>query len=264
MKQVVMIMCVELRIERRFSDKEITLSFTVLSTDDIENVIMFITCCSIKQWKKLQLNYCYIQDTGLHIMHRIITQSSVTIKELWLNDNELSSSSDSCLTDIVISCRVKVLDISKNKTIGQTVEFFPTILYSPSSVIEELYIHNINLSARAAIVMFTLLKKEKTKLKRLGMAYNHITDDTCDVIAETLRVNSLLEYLDIYGNKISTEALQLILNSLRHNNTLTQLNFPGNYSEDDKKQILMLQDIVNEERKHRRCQVKLNVAFHYL
>ena len=127
-------------------------------------------------------------------------------------------------------------------------------------MIERLYIRDINLSTRAAIMIFTLLKEKKTKLKKLAIANNDITDDVCDVIAETLQVNSTLEYLDIHGNKISKEASQLILNSLRHNNTLTELNLPR-YSEDDIKQILTLQDIVNEERKHNRCQVKLNVTF---
>ena len=93
------------------------------------------------------------------------------------------------------------------------------------------------------------------------MSDNDVTNDACDVIAETLQVNSTLEYLNIHGNKISKEAIRLILNSLRHNNTLTQLNIPSGYSEDDKKQMLQLRDIVNEERERRGCQAKLNVKF---
>ena len=93
------------------------------------------------------------------------------------------------------------------------------------------------------------------------MADNDVTDDACDVIAETLQVNSTLEYLSIHGNKISKEALQLIVKSLRHNITTTKLLVPSNYSEGDNKQILALRDIVNEERKRRGCQAKLNVNF---
>ena len=110
-------------------------------------------------------------------------------------------------------------------------------------------------------MIFTALKEKKTKLKKLSMAANDVTDYACDVIAETLQVNSTLEYLSIHGNKISKEALQLILNSLRHNNTLTELLVPSNYSESDNKQILALRDIVNDERKRRGCQAKLNVKF---
>ena len=248
-------------IEREFSYGTINFFSKRLSTNDIENIATFLTCCSIKQWKWLDLGNCHIRDAGLHIIHRIITPSSITIKELWLSSNDLSSSSDGCLSDIVITSGVKVLNVSHNETIGQTEEFFSTILSSPSSMIEKLYIRDINLSTRAAIMIFTLLKEKNTKLKKLYMADNDVTDDVCDVIAETLQVNSTLEYLDICNNKISKEASELILHCLRHNNTLAQLRLP-NYSEDDYKQILTLQDIVNEERKHSECQVKLNVTLH--
>ena len=247
-------------IEREFSDEIIHFYSIMLSTNDIENIATFLTCSSIKQWKKLDLDNCHIRDAGLHIIQKMITPLSITIEKLLLFSNNLSSSSDGCLTDIVITCRVKVLGISYNKTIGQTEEFFSKILSSPSSMIEKLFIRDINLSTRAAIVIFTLMKEKKTKLKRLGMAYNDITDDVCDVIAETLQVNSTLEYLYIFGNKISKEASQLILNSLKHNNTLKKLSLPY-YSEDDNKQILTLLNIVNEERKHRGCQEKLTVKF---
>ena len=247
-------------IERKFSNGIINFPFTtLLSTNDIENIAIFVTCSNIKQWEKLWLGGCNIRDAGLQILHRILQSSTITIEDLWLRDNDISSSSDGCLSDIVINCRVRVLYISHNKTIGQTEEFFPTILSSPS--LEILHIVDINLSSRAAIMIFTALKEKKTKLKVLGMADNDVTDDACDVIAETLQINSTLEYLNIHGNKISKEALQFIVMSLRQNNTLTELLVPSNYSEGDNKQILALRDIVNEERKRRGCQAKLNVEF---
>ena len=244
-------------IERKFSNGIIDFNLTTLSTNDIENIAVFLTCSNIRQWKMLNLCFCDIQDAGLRILHRTLRSSTITIEELWLNYNVLSSSSDGCLSDIVINCRVKLLHIGKNKNIGQTEEFFPTILSSPS--LESLYIDDINLSSRATIIIFTALKEKKTKLMKLDMANNNITDDACDVIAKTLKVNSTLKWLSICGNKISKEALQLVLNFLRHNNTLTRLRVPSNYSEGDRKQILALQDIVNDERKCRGCQAKLNV-----
>ena len=250
-------------IEKEFSDEVIDFSFTTLSTNDAENIATFLSCCSIKQWKGLYLNNCHIQDEGLHIIHRIITLSSITIEKLRLINNDLSASSDNCLIDIVITCGVKKLSIGYNKTIGQKQEFFSTILSSSSSMIENLFITGNRLSTREAIMIFTILKEKDTKLKELCIADNVITDDACYVIAETLQVNSRLEYLDIYRNNISKEASQLILNSLKFNNTLRTLDLSDNYSEDDKKQILALQDIVNEERKHRGCQLKLNVTFGY-
>ena len=247
-------------IESEFSDGIINFPNTTLSTNDIENIATFLTSCSIKQWVRFNWAHCCIRDAGLHIIHRIITPSSITIEELRLSDNDLSFSSDGCLTDIVITCGVKVLDISNNKTIGQTEEFFPTILSSPSSMIESLDIPGVKLSTRAAIMIFTLLKEKKTKLKSLDMAYNDVTDDVCDVITEALQFSSTLEYLNINGNKISKETAQLILISLKHNNTLKQLKLPC-YSEHYIKRILTLRHIVNEEREHHGLYVKLIVRF---
>ena len=243
-------------IDRNFSSGLLDFSHIALSTNDIENISIFLTCSNIKQWQWLNLRGCHIQDAGLRILHRIL-KSPITIKLFWLYDNDLSSSSDGCLADIVINCRVEELDISYNKTIGQTEEFFRTILSSPS-LLKTLHIRDIYLSSRSVIMIFTLLKEKKTKLKVLHMADNDITEDACDIIAETLKVNSTLEYLDIHGNDISKEALQLIM---KHNNTLTELLVPSNYSASDKEQILALQYIVNEERKLCECQAKLNVKF---
>ena len=41
-------------------------------------------------------------------------------------------------------------------------------------------------------MIFTALKEKKTKLKVLVMADNDVTDVACDVIAETLQVNTTL------------------------------------------------------------------------
>ena len=169
-----------------------------------------MSCSSIKQWKRLNLMSCHIHDAGLHIIHQRIT-SSITIEQLWLSSNYLSSSSDGCLIDIVITCGVKWLSICDNKNIGETKEFFPMILTPSSSLIERLDLTAIRLSSRAAIMIFTLLKEKMTKLKVVIMAYNDINDDACDVLAETLQVNSTLWYLNIHGNKISKETIQFMI-----------------------------------------------------
>ena len=244
-------------IERKFSDGMIRFYFAKLTTNDIENIAIFLTCSSIKQWKVLCLGGCYILDAGMFIIHRILMSSSITIEGLKLYENSLSSTSDGCLADIVTTCEVKVLNINYNKTIGQTEEFFPKIL-SPSSIIHTLLITGTNLTSKLAITIFSLLKE--TKLKVLAMADNDVTDEAHDTIAKTLQVNTTLEHLNIHGNKISKEASQIILDHLRHNNTLTNLFLPSKYSEYDNKQILKLLD---EERKCHGHYTKLNVKFSY-
>ena len=250
--------CICKIIEKNFSDKIIKFPGTALSTNDITNVSTLLTSSYIKQWKRLDLGNCYIRDAGLRIIHKMIQLSPITIEELWLNYNNLSSLSDKCIADIVITCAVKELSISYNKSVGQTKEFFPTIL--SSLTLQTLYIDGIGLSSKAAITIFTELKEKKTKLKKLCMYDNDVTDDGCDIIAATLQINSTLEHLYIHGNEISKEGSQLILNSLKHNSTLNTLLLPS-YSEHDRKHLLSLQDFINEERKFHGCLVKLNVKF---
>jgi len=232
-------------IERKFSNGKLYFYRTTLSANDIENIAIFLTCCSIKQWSVLDMGNCYIQDAGLHILYRILTSSSITIEKLLLNSNGLSSSSDNYLADIVITCGVKILGIGYNKTIGQMHKFFPTIISSPPSMLEELNICDIDLSSRAS-TLFTALK-EKTKLKKLVMANSNITDDICDAMVEALQVNSTLEHLNIESNNIGEEAIKLIIKSLSYNNTMSTLIIPD-YSEDVNEQLLTLRDNVYKER----------------
>ena len=140
------------------------------------------------------LGCLYVRDSGLRIIHKMIQSSSITTEELWLNYNNLSSLSDKCIADIAITCAVlvKELSISYNKSVGQTIEFFPTIL--SSLTLQTLYIDGIGLSSEAAITIFTALK-EKKKLKKLFMYDNDVTDDGCDIIAATLQINSTFIFM---------------------------------------------------------------------
>ena len=239
-------------IEEKFSDRIIYFVSMVLATNDIENIAVFLTCCSIKQWKKLELDDCHIRDAGLRILHRMIQSSSITIDRLRLSGNDLSSSCESYLANIVNKCAVKILFINHNN-VGRTREFFTTILFSPSSTIEELFISNNHVQSEIAKEIFTLLKEKKTKLKLLSITNNNITDDAFDVIAETLQINTTLEYLNLFGNQISMKAIQLMLTSLHHNDVLENLLLPYDYSEDIKYQILEQRDIINKKRKEREC-----------
>ena len=56
-------------IERsvEFSDIMIDLRVTTLTASDVENVTVFLTSLSHKEWVGLNLDNCYIQDHGLHI-----------------------------------------------------------------------------------------------------------------------------------------------------------------------------------------------------
>ena len=85
-----------------------------LVSSDVECIALFLTCSSHKEWTKVDLFGCYIQDDGLHTLHDAINCSRITIQTLGLSRNGLTTSSLSFIRDITISCAVKRLWIDGN------------------------------------------------------------------------------------------------------------------------------------------------------
>jgi len=246
-------------IEGKFADKEIVLLGT-LSPNNLEDLATLLTCSSCINWKRLDLRSCHIQDYGVSILHRNLHHSHITIDSLLLLDNDLSSSSDESLSDIIITCKVKWLNINNNKTVGETPQFFTTILTDPSSAIEELIMFHNNYSTTSWVIeLFFSLRENKT-VKKLGIWGNNISDDVCDVICGALRVNNTLRELWMSANPITGQASQLILDALKDNNALEELYLPS-YPEDVTKKITSLKQVVNEKRRRRGCDVELEIDF---
>ena len=243
-------------IERsvRFSNKVINLRFTRLTASDVECVTVFLTSSFHKEWVWLNLSLCYIQDHGLLILHRGLLHCRNIIDQLELDYNGLTTQSSSLISDIVVTCEVKVLVINDNDTIGENEQLY-SILSNPSTMLEELDMHNTKLSSRAAIALFTALK-DNNKLKVLYIAFNAITDDACAAITTALERNSCLVELYMHNNPLTGKAIVNIVNGLKVNNTLELLWLPR-CLEDIKKTISSLQEVINKNRESRGCQVKL-------
>ena len=81
----------------------------------------------------------YIQDKGLNILYRGLRHSSdITINELILDSNALTTQPSSLVSKLTVKCKVKKLNISYNHTIGENLQLY-SILTDPSNVLEELY-----------------------------------------------------------------------------------------------------------------------------
>ena len=248
-------------IERsvKFSDKKIDLMSTRLTASDVECVTVFLTSSFHKEWVWLDLQGCYIQDHGLHILHRgLLHCSNITIDYLGLNSNGLTTQSSSLISDITIKCKVKVLWIAGNDTIGDNEQLY-SILSSPSTMLEELWMHYTKLSTSGAIALFTALK-DNNKLKELNIDDNAITDDACDAITAGLEKNNCLVELSMYDNPLTGEAIVNIVNSLKVNNTLALLRLPK-CPEDIKKTISSLREVIHKNRESRGCQLKLKIDY---
>ena len=253
-------MCKSIEDATQLDKQQIDLSHTRLSPSDLECLTIFLTCSSHKEWKKLDLFCCHIQDHGLQILQSALRSSDVTITVLNLNTNDLTVVSSSAISDLIFSCRVKTLFISYNKTIGEDDKLY-RIINDDSSMLEELFMTNVNLPSSGPIKLFIALGEAK-KLRVLHIDSNNITDEACDVMTMAMKKNTSLIELHMHNNPISRECAQLIVQALQYNNTLQQL-YLNVYPYAVIEKIGLLKEKVNNKRETRGCKVKLTITYHY-
>ena len=245
-----------------FHDRVIRLWGTTLTGSDMECISLFLTSSFNKEWEGLKLINCHIQDKGLNILYRGLRHcSDVTINELWLHNNGLTTQSSSLISELTVKCKVKKLCIDDNRTIGEDQQLY-SMLTNPSSVLETLIMWGTQLSSRAATDLFTAVK-DNNKLKKLIIHCNAITDDACDAITTALKSNSCLVTLSMHINPLSNEAILNIVQCLKVNDTLQLLGLP-NCPQGIQETIRSLQEVVNKNRASRGCQVKLEIKFYYV
>ena len=245
-----------------FDSKEIDLQDITLTASDMECISLFLTSSSNKQWVMLNLSFCYIQDKGLNILYRGLRHSvDVTIDTVWLWGNGLTSLSSSLISELTVRCKVKVLIVNDNDTIGEDQQFY-SMLTNSSSILEKLYMSYTKLSSTASTALFKALK-DNNKLRELYINGNLITDDVCDFITIALTKNSFLFKLSIFGNPLSNETIINIVHSLENNHTLHVLGLPE-CPEMIQENIRSIQDDVNKKRESQGCVLKFEIKYGYL
>ena len=250
-------MCYTIEQAEIFHNKIIILSLTTLLSNDMECLSLFLTSSSNKQWEELNLYNCHIQDKGLNILCRILRHSSdVIINQLVLMDNGLTAQSSSLISELSVNCRVRILRIDGNHTIGEDQQLY-YILTDPFTTLEVLYMWHTELSSQGAIHLFNAVKDNNT-LKKLKIDGNSITDDACDVITTALEKNSCLVTLSMNHNPLSSEAIINIVRCLEVNKTLQLLGLPD-CPQGVQENVTSLQEAVNKMRKSQGCQVKLKI-----
>ena len=117
----------------------------------MECISVFLTSSFTKEWERLDLNSYHIQDKGLYILYRRLCHSSnVTINTLWVSNNGLTTQSASLVSEIAMNCKIKILWISDNHTIGEDEQLY-SMLINPSNMLEQMDMDNTQLSSGGAI-----------------------------------------------------------------------------------------------------------------
>lgn len=244
-----------------FYNKCISLRFKELSPNDIECLGLFLTASSInKHWKALNLTSCYLQDYDIRTFHHAVVGTcspSITIEAVDLPANFITSSSDSCVSDLVIKCSIKSLGASGNKSLGETIQFYNMISH-PLSQLEQLWLGGNRLTTTSAIFLFKSLRNPN-QLRSLVISDNMIDDGICNDVIATLQVNTTLKRLLMTNNPISKECAHKIIDCLSQNNTLSWLWFPA-YADDVIGAMKIKQEKLNESRRNE-YQTELELRF---
>ena len=253
------LICNTIEQARVFADKEVNLQNSRLVASDLECISLFLTSSSLhKDWLKLDLWNCHIQDHGLRVLYRALHHSSITIKNLSLMSNALTAQSSFSISEITLNCKVKQLLISRNYSIGEDCRLY-SVLTDPYTTLELLGIDNIKLSSSAAISLFEALEYNNT-LKVLYVTNNdfNIIDDVSNAITTAIQKNCCLSELHMWGNQITNKAIKDILQALKINDTMKFLWLPK-CSQDMQQYVHSRQEAINKERKKQRCQVNLKI-----
>ena len=255
-------MCNAIDHAETFESKEIKLGGATLTANDIECISLFLTSSSNRNWEWINLNYCYIRDKGLNILHRGLRHSgNVNIYRLWLDNNGLTAQSSPLVSELTVKCKVKVLGINDNCTIGEN-QLLYSMLTNPLTMLEELHLYYTKLSSEAAVALFRALKNN-IKLELLLVDVNDINDDACDAITGALKENVCLVTLSMHENTMSSKTIINIVQCLNANNTIQLLGLPK-CSQDVQKNIKRQQEVINRKRESCGYQANLMVKFDFV
>ena len=235
--------CTHIEKASVFTHRKINLRHYKLTAYDVECIALFMMSSLQKEWNELYLYGCCIQDHGIRILQCL---SDVTVILLNLDNNGLTSSSSSIISNITNICRVEWLSIAGNCTIGEDIALYH-MLSSPSSLLKELYMQRTHLSSNAAKYLFAALKTN-TKLQVLNVMSNDITDDACDAITDAIKINTSLYTLKLQRNPISEISADHILTALQVNNSLQVLGLPE-YTKEIQREIKCSREKINKIRK---------------
>ena len=232
-------------------------SYSALLPNDVENLTHFLAHqIPGKFWKELCLDTAYIGDHGCQILHHgLIPHIALSIEEIDISNNSLTSQSANIIADIVIHCKTKQLCAMENR-LG--AEVFDRLLCSSSSVLEELNLDHNHLSSTEAIILFKALR-HCNHLKVLEISHNDIGDDAVEELYISLRENRTLHELWITGNPITGQAALSVVQVLKENITLTSLWLPSYSSKDIVDKIKMEEKMINDYRKSNQCAIVLHI-----
>ena len=128
------------------------------------------------------------------------------------------------LQTLIKTSKLKVLDLHGNNITGQMVEDLANVIKNNPDL-EELCLSYNDLKASLIKILQEL--KSNSKVKKLLLNNNNMTEQVAEHLANVIKNNSNLEHLSLRNNKLGTSAI-MILQALKHITKLKVLHLDGN------------------------------------
>jgi len=150
--------------------------------------------------------------------------SRIDLRKEKLTDSDI----EIVIQEAIINKQCTMLWLLENQITSKGVSILASALQS-NITLEGLSLCNNGISDADVFYLTTALSDKKSKLNRLALTFNDITDEGVQYLAEMLKTNQILTQLWLGFNKITDHGVELLMNVLTyHNKTLHVLSLAWN------------------------------------
>ena len=203
----------QLQVNKVIYNNIIDLSDQVLQQNDIHTLSFFVSRSTIKQWEKLDLSNCCINDEGLGNFTETFFNSEVTnvsISTIDLSDNNLSSNSIDAIINLISYFQVKNLIIADNVT--EVLEFKIALLSSVAKV-EEIAISGSGESSQF-LISYKHNDMDQTFINQLQFK-NHLYAWNANILLSLTHLIVKCNTIIIYEENLPDEKINGIASELK-------------------------------------------------
>jgi Ran GTPase-activating protein (RanGAP) involved in mRNA processing and transport len=157
------------------------------------------------------------------------SNSWIDLSRRQLTDRDM----DIIVQQAMINKQCKELDLRRNEIQSNGIGILADQLIQ-NQTLEILYLSFNFISDMGVYYLMESMSNNYTKLKKLELDSNEITDQGAKYLSEILKINSILTWLSLDNNKITNQGMKSIADVLSHSNQrLEELYMNGNKSIDD-------------------------------
>ncbi|XP_051539503.1 NACHT, LRR and PYD domains-containing protein 12-like isoform X5 [Myxocyprinus asiaticus] len=169
----------------------------------------------IKNTRRALLAGCNLTDGCCESLSSVL-QSSNSLRELDLSNNDLQDSGVKLLSDALKSprCTLEVIRFAACIFTGHCCESLSSVLQSSNSL-RELDLSNNDLQDSGVKLLSDALKSPRCTLEILRLAGCRFTDECCESLSSVLQSSNSLRELDLSNNDLQDSGVKLLSDALK-------------------------------------------------